>query len=374
MRHTSRNTTGILLVTNPTNIRYLTGFVGVDTRDAYLLLTKNQIYLFTNSLYREQAKQLKKSSWFMVHGSSLHTIEISRDNPFTKRLANILEQENIKKLGFEEADVTVAEHNKLKKELKGVTFVPTKNRIEEIRMIKRTDEIEKIRRAARITDECFTYILTRLRIGVTESEIAWEIETFFRNNGAQSAFSPIVAFGKNTSQPHYMPFDSAQGKQSTKLKDHDVALFDFGARVNGYCADMTRVVFVGKPKSEWINAYETVLAAQQKALDYLASCSRPGLEFTASGAMADKIARKSIEKSGFPPYPHSLGHAVGLEIHEAPRLTIKKNAMLKPGMVITIEPGVYIEGAYGIRIEDLVLLKKNDIEIVSKSKKVLIIL
>lgn len=337
-----------ILITNPTNIRYLTGFVGVDSRDAYCVQTSQKIYFFTNSLYMEQAKKLSP-------------ILIARDHPISSELKKLCEKLNIKRLAFEETDLTVSEYNKLKKELKGVTLVPNMNRIEEMRIHKTDSEIKNIKAAAKITDDCFDFILGKLKPGVTESDIAWEIESFFRIKGAQSAFSPIVAFNANSSQPHYCPTDKH------KLTANSLILLDIGARVNGYCADMTRVVFLGKPKSEWLKAYETVAAAQQHALDLIAHGER-------NGKILDEQTQKAIKKAGLSPYTHSLGHAVGLDIHEAPRLTMKKSVVLAPNMVITVEPGVYVEGQYGIRIEDLVLLREERIEILSKSTKNLTIL
>ena len=323
-----------LFITNPTNIRYLTGFVGVDKRDAYLLILGNKKILFTIDLYREQAKQLSN---IQIIQSTKYPIEIKKMG--------------IKTLEFEEADLTVSEYNRLAKLF---TLIPTKNRIEKLRQIKRADEIANIRRAASVTDACFEIILGKLKPGVSESEIAWEIESFFKKQGAERAFSPIVAFGKNSSQPHYGLL------QGVPLQSTEHVLLDSGAKVNGYCADMTRVVFLGPPKSEWVKTYETVLTANKEALDMLKNGER-------NGGVLD-------EKTKPPNCPHSLGHAVGLDIHESPRLTIKKPAMLKAGMVVTIEPGIYIEGAYGIRIEDLVLLKEKGIEILSKSKKDLVVL
>lgn len=327
-----------LLVTNPTNIRYLTGFVGMERRDAYLLLTKKKKYFFTNSLYLESAKKIK----------AVTVIEISREKPIEKEIAKLTNT-----IEFEENDLTVGEYKKFKKVIK--TLIPTKNKIEKLRMIKREDEIENIRAAAKLTDQCFDFILGKLKPGVTEKEIAWEIQRFL----GDIAFSPIVAFGKNSSQPHYR-------SGSDLLKPQGLTLLDFGARVNGYCADMTRVVFMGKPKDEWVTAYNAVLTAQKVALDALSN--------TKSGTKLDRLAKSIIKKAGFPPYTHSLGHNVGLDIHETPRLSIKKDATLKPNMVFTIEPGVYIEGQYGIRIEDLVLLRKDRIEILSTSPKEMIIL
>lgn len=352
-----------LFITTPTNIRYLTGFVGVDTRDAYVLQTPERIYFFTSSLYLEQAKQL---SLPRRQAGNIQIIQLS-NNPI-KTIGELCNKLNIKKLEFEEADLTVFEYNKLKKGFVGITLVPTINRIETMRMIKKDEEMKNIRLAAKITDECFTHIIRRIRPGITEKRLSWEIESYLKFKGGGMAFTPIVAFNANSSQPHYL------SRSNNPLRRGSLILLDFGARVNGYCADMTRVVFLGVPKPEWKKAYETVLEAQQKALTYIASCSRPGLEFIASGAKADEEARDVIKRSGFPVYPHGLGHAVGLDIHEAPRLTIKKSEILKPNMVVTIEPGVYVEGQYGIRIEDLVLLKKNGIEVLSKSNKQLTIL
>lgn len=336
-----------ILITNPTNIRYLTGFVGlpaqagVEARDAYILQTSEQIHFFTNSLYMEQAKNLSP-------------ILISRENPISSELKKLCKKLQIKELDFEEIDLTVAEYNKLKIALKGVTLVPSRNKIEDLRMIKKDEEIKNIRLAARVTDDCFTHILGRIRPGITEARLAWEIEGFLRFKGGDIAFSPIVAFNAHSSQPHYV------AKGNDPLRRDSLILLDFGARVNGYCADMTRVVFLGPPRAEWKKAYETVHAANERAIGLLQKGER-------DGKILDQEARKIVS------YPHSLGHAVGHDIHESPRLTMKKSEILKPGMVITIEPGRYVEGKYGIRIEDLVLIKDNGIEILSKSKKELTI-
>lgn len=326
-----------LLVSDPTNIHYITGFVSAEpqAREAYVLVTPKQTYLFTNSLYIEQAKTL-----------GFPVIQISRDNPLSKAIIPLVRG----KLYFEETDFTVFEFNQFKK----IALVPTRGRIEKLRMIKKNHEIASIRKAAQITDQCFSHV--HLKPGVTESQIAWEIESFIRQKGADLAFKPIVAFNSHSSQPHYQTIDH------TRLTKNALVLLDFGARVNGYCADMTRVIFIGKPKDEWKRAYEVVLEAQKRALNALFQSER-------NGANLDRLAKKTIEKAGFIPYSHSLGHAVGLATHEAPRLTIKKDEALRPGMVVTIEPAIYVEGKFGIRIEDLILVKKDSIEILSKSPK-----
>ncbi len=339
-----------IFITNPTNIRYLTGFVGAapEEREVFALCTKNQTYLFTNALYRQEAKQTKATF-----------VEISRENPISKELARICRERKLKKLGFEDTNLMVAEFNKLTDVLTGVRLVPTRDRVEQLRMIKRKDEIEYIRQAAKLTDQCFNFLLKKIKVGMTERNIAWEIETFFQKRDAESAFSPIVAFNKNSSQPHYSTMNNEP------LSMNSLILLDFGAKVNGYSADMTRIIFIGQPDARWVSAYRAVLAANEKAVALLQSGER-------DGATLDAAAKEVIAEANLPPYPHSLGHAVGLDIHENPRLTVKKKVILKPNMVVTIEPAVYIEGSYGIRIEDLVLLKKNSIEILSKSPKEII--
>lgn len=336
-----------ILVTNPTNIRYLAGFVGVETRDAYLLHVGKRKYLFTNALLLESAKQLEPD---------ITVVEVSRENPFSKRLASLISKEKIKKVEFEETDLTVAEYNSLVKELAGVQLVPSGGKLEKLRMIKHIDEIEAIKHAALTTDQCFKYILGRIKPGVTEAELAWEIEGFLRARAGGIAFAPIVAFGTHSSQPHY------NGRDNSPLRKGSLILLDFGARAGGYCADMTRVVFLGPPAPEWEKAYQAVYEAQDAVLELLSSGER-------SGRALDNAAQEALAKRGFPPYPHSLGHALGLDIHEQPRLSIKADTHLSPGMVFTVEPGVYREGQYGIRIEDLVLLKKDGTERLSKSPR-----
>ncbi len=366
-----------LLITNLTNIRYLTNFVGAapEEREAYVMVARDEAFLFTNKLYLEQTKAIGLLNCYIVKllksKKPLQIIEISRENPFAVGLAEVLKRSHLAKpqgetlkgirLGYEENDLTVAEYEKLKRELKGVKLAPTRGRVEELRMIKREDEIENIRLAAKITDECFDFILGKIKPGITESEIAWEIESFFRKRAAEIAFSPIVAFGTHTSQPHYSARTLLAKLQGESLKNQDIALLDFGACVNGYCSDMTRVVFTGKPTDEWKRAYTTVSEAQSVALENIHH-------------NPDKRSREFIRKAGFPPYCHSLGHGVGLAIHEQPRLSYKKEVKLLPSMVVTIEPAIYVEGRYGIRIEDLVLLKKDGVEILSKSPKLLTIL
>lgn len=348
----------VLLVTNPINIRYLTGFVGVDERDAYVLLTPDTLYFFTNSLYSKAINTIQSP----IRNTQIKIIEISRENPISKEVEKIISNRKIQELGFEDDNLTVAEYTKIQSVLKA-RLVPSRGTIESLRAIKRSDEIENIRLAATMTDQCFSFITTRIRPGVTEAQLAWEIEKFIRSRGAELAFCPIVAFGAHSAQPHYQKSAS----QGVPLQSGNLVLLDFGARVNGYCADMTRVVFLGTPKPAWVNAYETVLAAHNRVLSLMESGER-------HGAALDSAARQTIVHAGLPAYPHSLGHAVGLAIHEAPRLTEKRDEILTANMVVTVEPATYIEGQYGIRIEDLVRITDHGIEALSKSQNTLMVL
>jgi Xaa-Pro aminopeptidase len=233
-------------------------------------------------------------------------------------------------------------------------------------MIKNDKEIADIRRACEITDLCFTEILKAIKPGVTEKKIAFQLEKLFSKYGVEPAFPVIVAFGKHTSMVHYLDAK----KSITRAGIREIILLDFGVKVNGYCSDMTRMVFVGKPQAGWIRAYDAIRTIQQSCIDKIRVLH--GKHF--SGASMDRFARALIKKANLPPYPHGLGHNLGRKIHELPRLSRKKDAQIVPGMVFTIEPGTYIKNAYGIRIEDTVLLKKNGIEILTKSPKTMLCL
>lgn len=355
--------TSSLFITNPTNIRYLTGFVGVEQRDAYLLILSTKAYLFVSQLYQEETKHISlKNSFLARHFPNIQSLEIcilTQNNRITKQLETIAQKESIQALSFESDNLSVFEYTAFKNALQTVPLTPTTGVIETLRIQKFPSEIASITNAAKLTDECFTFIQTKIKKGVTESALAWEIETYFRKAGAQLAFSPIVAFGENTSKPHHQ-------SSGVRLQSSDIILVDVGAKIDGYCADMTRMIFVGKPKDEWLNAYKAVLDAQTAALT--------SISHNRSGKLADQAARDVLEKTTFPIYPHSLGHGVGLDIHEAPRLTIYQDASLKPHMVVTVEPGTYTAGQFGIRIEDLVLITDSGIEVLSKSTKDVIML
>jgi Xaa-Pro aminopeptidase len=341
-----------LFITNQHNVSYLTGFTGfsTDEREGFLLATKKNAYLLLFSTY---------FNLFEKDGSGVTTLCITHNKRLTRHLNEIIKKEKIKSIGFEEENLTIAELNSLQNKVK-VRWQATKGKIEDLRVIKDETELKYIKDAARITDAAFEFIKGKIKKGVSEKTLALELEYFLKKNAGDIAFSPIIAFNKNAAIPHYLPTNSQQ------LIANSLILLDFGAKINGYCADMTRVVFFGTPGEKEVKMYNTVLSAQKKALSNLTA----GM----TAHKIDKIARDHIISQGFPEYPHSLGHGVGLAIHENPRLKKDSKVILKENMVVTVEPGIYLPGQCGIRIEDLVLLKDKGVEILSKSTKEIVII
>ncbi len=349
-----------LLVTNPTNIRYLTGFAGVapTERESYVLVTNDAVHLFTYGLYRETAENLVHTNPAAATGTPVRLVLLGKDLTITRALEHLVSATAVKRLGFEEKNCTVYELARFREKIPRIEFVPTGDRIENLRVVKKHEEIVRIRAAAELTDRCLSEMVPSLRPGATEAEIVTHIESFFRHHGAENAFAPIVAFGKNTALPHY----GVSHISHAALAQNDIVLLDFGAKVEGYAADMTRMLFVGNPKPEWLAAYTAVSDANKKALSLLSDGER-------NGATLDAAAREVIAEANFPVYPHSLGHGVGLDVHEAPRLTVAREAILRTGMIVTVEPGVYIAGSFGIRIEDLVEITADGITVLSRSHK-----
>lgn len=379
---------GALLVTNFYNIRYLTGFVGLtpQEREAYVLLTNNQIYFFTDGRYIEQAKRLlpvspsyfarkkvlPKAGSYSDPGSEMRIVEIKPGERIAKLIAKSVSDLKLRKLGIEKNDLRVSEYDEFKKYLnkdaRACQLIYTENLIEDLRVVKDPLELEKIEKAAGITDKCFDHLLKFLKPGLTEKEVADETERFIRREGAVDlSFDPIVANGPNSSLPHYLT-------GNCKLKNDSLVLIDFGAKVDGYCSDMTRVVFLGKPAEEQKRIYQIVATAQKKALDTLLYYSKVIESSTKKKIRArnvDKTARGYLKNQGFE-FAHGLGHGVGLSEHEAPRLEPTSRDILKQGVVFSIEPGIYLPGKFGIRIEDLIVLEKEGPRVLTKSTKELI--
>lgn len=231
---------------------------------------------------------------------------------------------------------------------------------------KQKAKIDSIRKACQISDKCFDFILPFLKEDVTETEIVRLINYFLRKKSEGEAFKTIVAFGENSAEIHH------QYPTHRKLKKGDFIMLDFGARVNGYPSDMTRTLFFGKTSKKQVNIYQTVLEAQRKAIDFLKSLTKKQLPINAFDV--DKIARDFISSKKLPPMPHSLGHGIGRKIHSGLKLSPKSMTLLKKGMIFSIEPAIYIKGFGGVRIEDLVLLTEEKLEILTNSSKKLITL
>ncbi len=337
-----------ILVSSAVNIHYLTGYSNFSTheREAYLFVSQLNAVLFTDGRYIEAVEKT-------LPANAKVTIK-----PIAKTLNQIVKKEKIKIIGFEH-NLTFAEYEKIKKEI-SIRFLLVHNLVEDFRNIKNVEEIKSIKKATKLTDDCYSHILKNVRIRMTEKEVAWEIEMFIKKLGGTLAFDSIVAFGTNSSVPHHLTSDK-------KLSEKDeFILLDFGAKVDGYCADMTRTLLTKNASNKARKIYETVLGAQMAAVDYLNTNKKM------SGRMAWEVADEYIVKKGFPKMPHGLGHGIGLEVHESPRLSKRAKDYIKNGMTFTIEPGIYIPGFGGVRIEDDYLWNGSNLEQLTKSPKDLI--
>lgn len=334
------------------NIQYLTGFSGFSAheREGYLLVTQTNAYIFTDPRLSEGAR----------NGTNPKVISIVELNAHTKlsdSLQKVINSEHIKTIGFEE-HLTHYEYLKFKK-LKDVTIKLSEELIETLREVKDKDELENIRLACELTDKTFAFILKNIKLGMSELDIAWEMEKFIRDNKGTLAFPTIVAFGKNSAVPHHATSDQ-------RLKTNDIILLDFGAQIKGYCADMTRTVFFGNPEEKFKTMYEAVREGQEKGFETKTDGKNPTCD------EIDKAARNYIVSKGFPSVPHSVGHGVGLQVHELPHISMGFTDEILPNTPFTIEPGIYINGYGGVRIEDTVYFNGTEIITLTKSPKELL--
>lgn len=335
-----------LLLTGDVNRNYITKFTGDES---YALITENKAYFITDSRYTEQARNEVIDFEVFQYG-----------RPFSSYLNKLIKENNIKELFFEENILTYSVFKEFEKELK-VNLLPLNGLIEEMRLVKDEEEIKNIKIAASIADKAFLHILKHIKAGVSERDIALELEFFLKRNGASAlSFETIVASGYRSALPH--------GVASSKIiNEGDFVTLDFGCIYNHYCSDMTRTVAVGKVDSKLLDMYNVVLKAQQEALKNFGPDKRC--------SDLDKIARDIIENEGYGKYfGHGLGHGVGREIHEAPSVSSKSQSVLKPGYVVTNEPGIYIPQLGGVRIEDLILITQDGYEVLSNSSKEIITL
>ncbi len=340
-----KNIDGIF-ISQPENRRYLSGF---DGSAGFLIITPQKSILATDSRYTAQARSQAPDYEILAISGNI--------GDWFPRLAAEL---NIKKVGVEGEHLTLSLYRRLcdilSKGKTGLDIVPVEGAIESLRAIKEPEEIELITRAAEIADAAMDYIREGLRPGMTEKKAAWEIEKFMREKGSQPVpFDIIVASGLNSALPHAQPSGRA-------IQSGEPIVIDIGARVEGYGSDLSRTLCLGNPDDTFKKVYDTVLGAQTGAMAIL----KPGM----SGAEADQLARIIIEEEGYgEAFGHGLGHGVGLATHEQPRLGPNSPDKLADGMVFTIEPGIYLEGWGGMRIEDLVIMEEGKVKEISKAKK-----
>ncbi len=335
-----------LIVTSLTNIRYLTGFSGSN---ALLIIRPRRDFFLTDTRYTLQSRQ-ELPGWKRII-TTLPLVEEAQKQGLLKGTRHI---------AFESAHTTYAAYRQLKKLFPGVSLVPTSDIIEDLTIAKEKYEIESITEAVRITDRVFREVLKSIRPGVRELEIAAEISYLQKSYGAEKdAFESIVASGERGALPHAHPTDK-------RIKRGEFVTLDFGCTRNGYNSDLTRTIAVGKVSQKMREIYETVREAQLAAVD--AAKSRM------MAADLDAVARNHIKACGYGKYfTHSLGHGLGLQVHERPRVSALSKERLQEGSVITIEPGVYIPGVGGVRIEDDVILTRNGCTLLNKASKELLI-
>jgi Xaa-Pro aminopeptidase len=337
-----------LLVSGLPNIRYLTGFTGDN---AQLLITPAGQTLFTDPRYTIQASE-----------ECTCPVKIHAKGPLDQAVADIVRRRKLKRIGFEASRITYDVYLRLKQALPlGSALKPMAGVVEKLRMIKSDAEIARIRRSVLTNSRALEKTVPLMRAGATEAGIACELEYHMRLlGGEKAAFETIVAAGERSALPHARP-------TSRKLASDELLLIDMGTCQDGYMSDMTRMFFLGRPDKRVTEMYRAVHEAQLAAVDAV----RPG----ATSAQVDRKARRVLELAGYgKAFVHSTGHGLGLEIHESPRLGRLDKTRLEAGMVITIEPGAYVRGFGGIRIEDTVLVTKNGCEVLTPTSKELMLL
>ena len=337
-------------IRGPENRRYLSGFKAHDTHitesAGSLLIGKNYTILMTDSRYELEAK-------LEVPDFEIKILK----NDILKETCRIIMDMGIKKLGIEEDYLSISLYKKIKREFEKsnykIELITLNNIVENMREIKDEHEIKAIKKAAQMVCRIMDKLMDAIKIGVTEKEIEFKIRELVYKEGAEDlSFPPIVASGSNSALPHAVPGNK-------KLDRGEPIIIDMGVKLDGYCSDITRTVFIEKPKSEFERIYSIVKEAQNFAIDVI----RPGMKSTE----LDSIARNIIKKAGFGEYfGHGLGHGVGLAVHEKPKISMIDITILRPGMVITIEPGIYIPNKGGVRLEEMVLIKEDGVEVLTK--------
>ncbi len=326
-------------MTNPVSLLYL---FGVAEEDSFALISRGKTLLYISALNYSEVKKIVKASRLSIISNREKVAE------YLRSLAG-------RKIGFESSNLTVRGLSVWKKMLRQAKLMPTTNLIEDLRLVKDKEEITLIRKAAGIADTVFQELRPMIRPGVTERFIAGKIDALIREKGCEPAFKTIVASGQNTAVPHH-------AVSSRTLKKNDIVMLDFGAVYKGYRSDLTRTIFLGKINKLHQCLYDLVAAAQSEAIKAVG----PGVKTES----IDRDARSIIAKAGYGNYfIHSTGHGLGLETHESPRVSSKDTTTLHPGMVVTVEPGIYLPRCGGVRIEDMVLVTTTGREVLTKAAK-----
>ena len=337
-----------ILLTSEANCYYATGFMG----EGIALVTRRGSWYFTDSRYTEAADK--------AIGDAAVIREVSREKPFSALINEALAEAGAEKAGFEEQRMTVAEHAVYSEKLH-CTLTPASSLMTELRGSKDEEELSCMTAAQRIAEGALEQILKEIRPGMTEKEIAARLNYLMVSAGAEkTSFDTIVASGPNGSMPHAVP-------GMRKVREGDFITMDFGCVYKGYCSDMTRTVALGRPSDEMRNVYDIVLQAQLAGI----AAAKAGV----TGAAIDGAARKVIQDAGYGAYfGHSFGHSLGIDIHEAPNAAPGNDKPMPDGAVVSAEPGIYLPGKFGVRIEDVMILRPDGAQVITKAPKALLVL
>lgn len=331
-----------LLISQPENRRYLSGFTGSS---GWLLISAERSILATDFRYYEQV------------GREAPAFELAQiKTTFSKLLPDLLAGMGVRRLGFESQHVTVDELDTWRQATEGVEWVPCKGLVEALRAVKEEPEVEALRRSVALTDAAFAHLMEVIRPGMTEQQAAWEIESYMRSHGASKiAFDLIVAAGPNGALPHARASDRI-------VQPGEPIVIDIGCVVDGYCSDMTRTVCLGEPGPRYVAVWELVLRAQEAA--------KAAIRAGVPAVEVDGAARSLIAEAGYGEhFGHGLGHGVGLGVHESPKASPLSEDVLQAGMSLTVEPGIYLPGEFGVRIEDLVIVREEGVETLTNTPK-----
>ena len=337
-----------MLLTGEANCYYAAGFMG----EGIALVTRRGSWYFTDSRYTEAADK--------AIGNAAVIREVSREKPFSALVNEALAEAGAEKAGFEEQRMTVAEHAVYSEKLH-CTLTPASALMTELRGSKDEEELSCMIAAQRIAEGALAQILKEIRPGMTEKEIAARLNYLMVSAGAEkTSFDTIVASGPNGSMPHAVP-------SMRKVREGDFITMDFGCVYKGYCSDMTRTVALGRPSDEMRNVYDIVLQAQLAGI----AAAKAGV----TGAVIDGAARKVIQDAGYGVYfGHSFGHSLGIDIHEAPNAAPGNDKPMPDGAVVSAEPGIYLPGKFGVRIEDVMILRPDGAQVITKAPKALLVL